>query len=418
MTLPPGFFGANPWSMYRQGMALNDVVIIDGARTPVGKFNGSLSGFTATDLGGLAISEAMDRAGVSPTDVDYVLMGHVLLAGEGQSGARAAAVKAGLPMSTPAATINKVCLSGLNTIYSAAMMIALGEAEVVIAGGMESMSNAPYLLPKARTGYGYGHGAVHDSLLGDGLTCAVESVIMGEGTDRYSAAAALPREAQDAYAAGSHERAARATKDGILAEEIFAVEVPQRRGDPVVFSEDEGIRAGTDATSLGGLRPAFVSDGTGTVTAGNASQISDGGSAIVLTSRAAAERLGLTPLAEFVSYGQVAGPDNCSLLHQPSRAIKVALDKAGMTTEDVDVFEINEAFAAVALASMDELGITDENVNVNGGAISLGHPLGMSGNRLALTLAYELKRRGGGVGAAGLCGGGGQGDALIMRSLA
>ncbi len=399
-------------------MALNDVVIIDGARTPVGKFNGSLSGFTATDLGGLAIAEAMERAGVSPTDVDYVLMGHVLLAGEGQSGARAAAVKAGLPMSTPAATVNKVCLSGLNTIYGAAMMIASGEADVVVAGGMESMSNAPYLLPKARTGYGYGHGEIYDSLLGDGLTCAVESVIMGEGTDRYAAAAALPREAQDAYAAASHERAARATKDGILGEEIFAVEVPQRRGDPVVFSEDEGIRAGTDATSLGGLRPAFVRDGSGTVTAGNASQISDGGSAIVLTSRAAAERLGLTPLAEFVSYGQVAGPDNCSLLHQPSRAIKLALDKAGMTTDDVDVFEINEAFAAVALASMDELGITEENVNVNGGAISLGHPLGMSGNRLALTLAYELKRRGGGIGAAGLCGGGGQGDALIIKSLA
>lgn len=399
-------------------MALNEVVIIDGARTPIGKFNGSLSGFSATDLGGLAIKHALERSGVNADEVDYVLMGHVLLAGEGQSGARSAAIKAGMAMSTPAATINKVCLSGLNSIYAAAMMIASGEAEVVVAGGMESMSNAPYLLPKARSGLGYGHGQVYDSLLGDGLTCAIESVIMGEGTDRYAAAASLPREAQDSYAAASHERAARATKDGILGEEVFSVEVPQRRGDPISFSEDEGIRAGTDAASLGGLRPAFVSDGTGTVTAGNASQISDGGSAILLTSRAAAQRLDLTPIAEFVSYGQVAGPDNCSLLHQPSRAIRVALDKAGMIPSDVDVFEINEAFAAVALASMEELGITDEIVNVNGGAISLGHPLGMSGNRLALTLAYELRRRGGGVGAAGLCGGGGQGDALVIKSFA
>ena len=398
-------------------MALNDVVIIDGARTPIGKFNGSLSSFTGTDLGAMAIKEAISRAGISATDVDYVLMGHVLLAGEGQSGARAAAVKAGLGMSVPAATVNKVCLSGLNTVYSAAMMIAAGEAEVVIAGGMESMSNAPYLLPKARTGLGYGHGQVMDSLLGDGLTCAVESVIMGEGTDRYAAAATIAREAQDSYAAQSHERSARATKDGVLAEESFAVEVPQRRGDPITFNEDEGIRAGTNAGSLGGLRPAFVGDGTGTVTAGNASQISDGGSALVITSRAAAQRLGVEPLAELISYGQVAGPDNCSLLHQPSRAITTALEKAGMTTSDVDVFEINEAFAAVALASMDELGISDENVNVNGGAISLGHPLGMSGNRLALTLAYELRRRGGGIGAAALCGGGGQGDALVIRSL-
>lgn len=399
-------------------MALTDVLLIDGARTPIGKFNGSLSGFSGTDLGAMAIREALKRSGVKAEDVDYVLMGHVLLAGEGQSGARAAAVKAGLPMSTPAATVNKVCLSGLNTIYSAAMMIASGEAEVVVAGGMESMSNAPYLLPKARTGLGYGHGQVLDSLLGDGLTCAVESVIMGEGTDRYAAAAALSREDQDAYAAQSHERAARATKDGILSEESFAVEIPQRRGDPLTFAEDEGIRAGTDASALGGLRPAFVTDGSGTVTAGNASQISDGGSAIVLTSKAAAERMGLSPIAEFASYGQVAGPDNCSLLHQPSRAIATTVDKAGLTVSDIDLFEINEAFAAVALASMDELGITDVNVNVNGGAISLGHPLGMSGNRLALTLAYELRRRGGGIGAAGLCGGGGQGDALIIRSLA
>ena len=395
--------------------ATEPVVIIEGARTPIGRFNGSLADFAATDLGGIAIAAALERAGVDPTEVDQVVMGHVLTAGEGQSAARNASVKGGLGMDVPAVTVNKVCLSGLQAINYGWMLIATGQADVVVAGGMESMSQAPYLLPKARTGYGYGHGEVIDSLLYDGLTCAIESVLMGEGTDRYAQADQIAREAQDAYAAESHERAAKAIKDGILASEIASVSVPQRRGDPLTFDEDEGVRPGTDVASLAGLRPAFVADG-GTVTAGNASQISDGASAMVLASAAAAERLGVTsPLAELVSYGQVAGPDNCSLLQQPSTAINAALDRAGLTVGDVDLFEINEAFAAVALGSLDHLDIDADIVNVNGGAIALGHPLGMSGNRIALTAAHELRRRGGGIATAGLCGGGGQGDALVMR---
>ncbi len=394
--------------------ATDPVVILEGARTPIGRFNGSLASFSATDLGGVAIAAALERAGVSPDAVDQVVMGHVLTAGEGQSAARNASVKGGLGMDVPAVTVNKVCLSGLQAINYGWMLIATGQAEVVVAGGMESMTNAPYLLPKGRTGYGYGHGEVLDSLLYDGLTCAIESVLMGEGTDQYAQADQIGRDAQDAYAAESHERAATAIKDGLLASEIVAVSVPQRRGDPITFDEDEGVRPGTDATSLAGLRPAFVPDG-GTVTAGNASQISDGASATVLASAAAAERLGAAPLAELVSFGQVAGPDNCSLLQQPSTAINAALDRAGLAVSDVDLFEINEAFAAVALGSLDHLGIDADIVNVNGGAIALGHPLGMSGNRIALTAAHELRRRGGGIAAAGLCGGGGQGDALIMR---
>ena len=395
--------------------AMEPVVILEGARTPIGRFNGSLAEFSATDLGGVAIAAALERAGVDPSAVDQVVMGHVLTAGEGQSAARNASVKGGLGMDVPATTVNKVCLSGLQAINYGWMLIATGQADVVVAGGMESMSRAPFLLPKARTGYGYGHGEVIDSLLYDGLTCAVESVLMGEGTDQYALADGIAREAQDAYAAESHERAAKAIKDGLLASEITAVSIPQRRGDPITFDEDEGVRPGTDVASLGGLRPAFIPDG-GTVTAGNASQISDGASAMVLASAAAAERLGATaPLAELVSFGQVAGPENCSLLQQPSTAINAALERGGMTVSDVDLFEINEAFAAVALGSLDHLGIDADIVNVNGGAIALGHPLGMSGNRIALTAAHELRRRGGGIAAAGLCGGGGQGDALIMR---
>ena len=389
------------------------VFLLDGARTPIGRFNGTLASFSATDLGGLAIAAALDRAGVAAGEVDQVVMGHVLTAGEGQSAARNASVKGGVGLDVPAITVNKVCLSGLQAIYYAWMLIQTEQADVVVAGGMESMTNSPYLLPKARSGFGYGHGEVIDSLLYDGLTCAIESVIMGEGTDRYAQADAIAREAQDAYAAESHERAARAIKDGILASEITAVSVPQRKSDAITFSDDEGVRAGTDATTLGALRPAFVADGT--ITAGNASQISDGASAMVVASAAAAERLGATPLAELVSFGLVAGPDNCSLLRQPSRAITTALERASMTVADVDLFEINEAFAAVALGSMDDLGVTADIVNVNGGAIAIGHPLGMSGNRIALTVAHELRRRGGGIAAAGLCGGGGQGDALIMR---
>ena len=389
------------------------VVILEGARTPIGKFNGALSSFAATDLGGMAIAAAVERAGVTGADVDQVVMGHVLTAGEGQSGARNASVKGGMPLTVPAVTVNKVCLSGIQAINYAWMLIATGQADVVVAGGMESMTNAPYLLPKGRHGYGYGHGQVTDSLLYDGLTCAIESMLMGESTDRYAATEHISRAAQDLYAANSHERAAKAIKDGVFASEIAPVSIPQRKGDPVVFAEDEGVRPGTDADGLGTLKPVFVADGT--VTAGNASQLSDGASALVLASAAAAERLGATPLAEIVSYGQVAGPDNCSLLRQPSTAILNALDRAGMGVADIDLFEMNEAFSAVALGAMEHLGVPDDVVNVNGGAIALGHPLGMSGNRITLHLAHELRRRGGGVGAAALCGGGGQGDAILIR---
>ena len=389
-----------------------DIVILEGARTPIGRFNGSLSQFSGTDLGGLAIEAVLDRTGVSADSIDSVVMGHVLTAGEGQSGARNAAVKGGIPMTVNATTVNKVYLSGMQAINYAAMQVMTGQATTVIAGGMESMSNSPHLLMKSRTGYGYGDGQLIDSLQYDGLTCAVESRIMGEATDVYAAADSIPRETQDAFAAESHDRAARAIKDGVLRSETFTVSVPQRKADPVAFEDDEGVRAGTDAASLGGLRPAFVKEGT--ITAGNASQLSDGASAMIVTSRANAESLGVEPLATVLGYGMVAGPDNCSLLHQPSRAIKTAAERAGVDISEIALFEINEAFAAVGLASVDELGVSTDIVNVNGGAIAVGHPLGMSGNRITLTLMHELRRRGGGVGAAGLCGGGGQGDAIIV----
>jgi len=388
-------------------------VIVGGARTPIGKLSGALSSFTAMDLGGMAIKAALDRAGVDPADVDYVFMGHVLQAGQGQITARQAAAKAGIPMSVPATTVNKVCLSGLNSIYLADQMIQSGDAEVVVAGGMESMTAAPYLLPAARAGLRLGDGVVVDSMMHDGLTCAFDSCSMGAGTERY-AAGGFTRQAQDELAAKSHERAAAAMKDGRLADEIAPVEVPQRKGDPILVENDEGVRPGTTAESLSSLRAAFEKDGT--ITAGNASQISDGAAAVVLTSKAKAEELGLSPQAEVLSYGQVAGPD-ASLLTQPSHAIKAALDKLGKGVGDIDLFELNEAFAVVGLASMADLGITDDIVNVNGGAIAFGHPIGMSGTRVALTLVNELRRRGGGTGAAALCGGGGQGDALIFRTL-
>ncbi len=389
-----------------------DIVIVEGARTPVGKFNGSLSRFSATDLGGMAIAGALEASGVAADQVDNVVMGHVLTAGEGQSAARSASVKGGIPLNVDAVTVNKVCLSGLQAINYASMLLQTGQANVVVAGGMESMSNSPHLLMKSRRGYGYGSSELVDSLQFDGLTCAIESKIMGEATDLYAMAQTIDRDAQDAYAAQSHDRAARAIKDGVLDSEIVTVSVPQRKADPADFVADEGVRAGTDTSSLGGLRPAFNSDGV--ITAGNASQLSDGASAMVVTTRAKADELGLGVLATVRSYGMVAGPDNCSLLHQPSRAIQKAAGRAGVETGEIDLYEINEAFAAVAIGSMNELGISDEIVNVNGGAIAVGHPLGMSGNRIALTLAHELRRRGGGVGAAGLCGGGGQGDALIL----
>jgi len=388
-------------------------VIVAGARTPIGKLSGAFASMSAAELGGVAIKAALERAGIAPDQVDYVFMGQVLQAGAGQITARQAAVHAGIPMSVPGTTVNKVCLSGLNAIYLADQLIGAGEAEIVVAGGMESMTQAPYLLPGARAGYRIGDANIVDSMMFDGLTCAFDHCAMGLGTENY-AAGKISRERQDSLAAASHERAAAAIKDGKLAEEIVPVPVPQRKGDPVLVDTDEGVRPGTTVESLAGLRPAFSKDGT--ITAGNASQISDGGSAVIVMSRAKAESLGVQPLGEVVSYGQVAGPD-ASLLTQPSGAINQALEKVGKAVGDVDLFEINEAFAAVGLASMDELGISDEIVNVNGGAIALGHPVGMSGNRVALTLLLELRRRGGGLGAAALCGGGGQGDAILLRTL-
>jgi acetyl-CoA C-acetyltransferase len=389
-------------------------VILAGARTPIGKLSGGLASFSGSDLGGFAIKAALERAGLSPEAVDYVLMGQVIQAGTGQITARQAAVAAGVPMTVPATTINKVCLSGVNTIHLADLAIQAGEADVIVAGGMESMTNAPYLLPGARAGYRLGDQTVVDSMMYDGLFCAFDQCAMGAGTEKYAASAGIDRASQDQVAYLSHERAARAIKDGLFDDEIVPVEVPQRKGDPVVVSVDEGVRAETTLESLGALRPAF--DKAGNITAGNASQISDGGAAVIVVSRAKADELGIEPLGEIVGYGQVAGPDP-SLLTQPSRAINAALDRAGLQIGDVDLFELNEAFAAVGVASMADLGITSEVVNVNGGAIALGHPVGMSGTRITLHILNELRRRGGGLGAAALCGGGGQGDAILVKTL-
>ena len=376
--------------------------------------SGALASFSAADLGGFAIAEALKRAGVRPDQVDHVIMGQVLMAGQGQVPSRQAAVNAGIPMSVPSVNVNKVCLSGLNAIYLADQMIANGDADIVVAGGMESMTNAPYIAPGARGGFRFGDTQLLDAIQRDGLWCAFDACLMGLGTERY-AAGNISREAQDDLAMKSNQRAAAAIATGRLAEEIVPVVIPQRKGDPVIVDTDEGVRASTTMESLAGLKPAF--DKAGTITAGNASQISDAGSAVVLMSKKALDACGATPLGQFVSYGMVAGPDSASLLHQPSRSIMQALNKAGLSVKDVNLFEINEAFAAVGIASMKELGISDEIVNVNGGAIALGHPIGMSGNRLALTLLYELRRRGGGTGAAALCGGGGQGDALVVRTV-
>ena len=393
---------------------MSGTVIVAGARTPIGKLSGALGGFAATELGGFAIAGALQRAGLTPEQIDYVFMGQVILAGAGQITARQAAANAGIPMTVPSTTVNKVCLSGLNTIYLADLMINAGEADIVVAGGMESMTQAPYLLPGARGGYRIGDQTVVDSMMYDGLFCAFDNCAMGLSTERYNGADGVSRERQDAFSALSHERAAAAIKDGRFADEIIPVSVPQRKGDPLEVDTDEGVRPETTAESLGKLRPAF--DKSGTITAGNASQISDGAAAVIVMSKAKAEELGVAPLGELVSYGQVAGPGP-SLLHQPSHATKVALDKAGLKVSDIDIFEINEAFAAVGCASASDLGISDDIVNVNGGAIALGHPVGMSGTRLALTSLLELKRRGGGTAAVSLCGGGGQGDAAILRTL-
>jgi acetyl-CoA C-acetyltransferase len=386
-------------------------VIVGAARTPVGRLLGSLTSKSASDLGGVAIAAALERAGVRPDQVQYVVMGHVLQAGAGQITARQAAVRAGIPMTVPAVTINKVCLSGLNSIALAAQLIRLGEYDVVVAGGMESMTQAPHLLPKSRSGYKYGPVEVQDSMALDGLTDAFDHVSMGESTEQHISSLGITREDQDEFAARSHQRAAEATKNGLFAAEIAAVEIAGRGGS-ITVTEDEGIRPGTTTETLAKLRPAFSKDGT--ITAGTASQISDGAAAVVVMSAAAAAAAGITVLAEIVATGSVAGPDN-SLHSQPSNAIKQALAKAGLSAADLDLIEINEAFAAVGIQSMRDLGVGPDKVNVNGGAIAIGHPIGASGARLAVHLCYELGRRGGGLGAAGLCGGGGQGEGMLLR---
>ncbi|GLW05083.1 acetyl-CoA acetyltransferase [Microtetraspora sp. NBRC 13810] len=387
-------------------------VIVAGARTPIGRLLGSLSDLTAVDLGGIAIKAALERAGVAPEAVEYVIMGQVLQAGAGQIPARQAAVKAGVPMSVPALTINKVCLSGLDAIALADQLIRAGEFDVVVAGGMESMTNAPHLLPGLRKGVKYGGADVLDSMAFDGLTDAFDQIAMGESTERHNRRLDLTREEQDEFSARSHRLAAAAIKNGVFDDEVVPVSIPQRKGDPVVFAADEGVRGDTTPEVLARLRPAFSKDGT--ITAGSSSQISDGACAVVVMSKARAEALGLPWLAEIGAHGNVAGPDN-SLQSQPANAIRHALGKQGLVVTDLDLIEINEAFAAVVLQSAKELGVSLDIVNVNGGGIALGHPIGASGARIALTLIHELRRRGGGLGAAGLCGGGGQGDALILR---
>jgi len=387
-------------------------VIVGGARTPVGRLLGSLASKSASELGGVAIAGALRRAGVGPDQVQYVIMGQVLQAGAGQITARQAAVAAGIAMDIPALTVNKVCLSGLDAIALASQLVRLGEYDVIVAGGMESMTRAPHLLLNSRAGYRYGPVTVEDSMALDGLTDAFDHLSMGESTENSGRKLGITRAEQDEFAAMSHQRAAAAAKNGLFASEIVAVQVPQRAGEPLSVTEDEGIRPGTTVDTLAKLKPAFGPDGT--ITAGTASQISDGAAAVVVMSAEAAARTGSTVLAEIGAHGNVAGPDN-SLHSQPSNAIKQALAKAGRTVGDLDLIEINEAFAAVAIQSMRDLGVTDDIVNVNGGAIAIGHPIGASGVRIALHLANELRRRGGGLGAAGLCGGGGQGEALLLR---
>ena len=394
-------------------MSTNPTVIVAGARTGMGRLLGSLKDFSGSDLGGFAIKGALEKAGVAPEQVDYVIMGQVLQAGAGQIPARQAATRAGIPLSVPALTINKVCLSGLNAIAMADQLIRAGEFEIVVAGGQESMTNAPHLLEKSREGYKYGDVALKDHMAADGLWDSLTDQPMGLLTEQANTGdQAFTRQEQDAFAARSHELAAKGWKDGLFDDEVITVAIPQRKGDPVEFKADEGIRADTTTETLGKLRPAFSRDGT--ITAGSASQISDGAAAVVVMSRAKAQELGLTWIAEIGAHGVVAGPDS-SLQAQPANAIARACEREGISPADLDLIEINEAFAAVGLASTKLLGLDADKVNVNGGALAVGHPIGMSGARLVLHLALELGRRGGGVGAAALCGGGGQGDALIVR---
>ncbi|AQA23629.1 putative acetyl-CoA acetyltransferase [Rhodococcus sp. MTM3W5.2] len=389
-------------------------VIVAGARTPMGRLLGSLKGFSGSDLGGIAIKGALEKAGVAPESVEYVIMGQVLTAGAGQMPARQAAVAAGIPMDVPALSINKVCLSGVDAIALADQLIRAGEFDIVVAGGQESMSRAPHMLEKSREGFKYGDVTMRDHMAYDGLHDIFTDQPMGLLTEQVNQQEAthITREEQDAFAAASHQNAARAWKNGLFDNEVVPVEIPQRKGDPIVFAEDEGIRADTTVESLSTLRPAFSKDGT--ITAGSASPISDGAAAVVVMSKAKAQELGLSWIAEIGAHGVVAGPDS-TLQSQPARAIAKACAKEGIAPTDLDLVEINEAFAAVGIASTRELGLDPAKVNVNGGAIAVGHPLGMSGARIALHLALELERRGGGVGAAALCGGGGQGDALIIR---
>jgi acetyl-CoA C-acetyltransferase len=386
-------------------------VIVAGARTPIGRLLGGLSSLSAAELGSVAIKGALEKAGVSPEQVDYVIMGQVIQAGAGQNPARVASTGAGIPMSVPTITTNKVCLSGLNAIAQASQMITAGEAEIVVAGGMESMTNAPHVLPKSRDGFKYGDTKLIDSMVHDALTDVFTNQAMINLTDACNAAKEnFTREQQDEFAAQSHQRAAAAQKNGIFDDEIVPVTIKTRKGD-IVVAADEGVRGDTTAESLAGLRPVAKD---GTITAGTASQISDGAAAVVVMSKAKAEELGLDYLAEIVSVGQTAGPDS-SLQLQPASSTAKALEKAGLTAADLDLVEFNEAFAAVGMASAQQLGLSEDIINVNGGAIALGHPLGMSGTRVVLHVANELKRRGGGLGAAALCGGGGQGDAMIVR---
>jgi acetyl-CoA C-acetyltransferase len=387
-------------------------VIVAGARTPIGRFNGSLSGMSATDLGGIAIKAAVERSGIAPDQVQYVIMGQVLQAGAGQGPARQAGIKGGLPMDVPSITVNKVCLSGLNAIALADQLIRAGEFEVVVAGGMESMTNAPHLLMNSRTGLKLGDATLKDSMMFDGLFCAIDQMGMGDATDKNNARYSMTREAQDEFAFQSHKRAAKAQADGVFDSEIAPVELKDRKGNVTLFSIDEGVRPDTSREGLAKLKPAFSSGGT--ITAGSASQISDGGAAVVVMLKEKAIELDLEWLCEIGAQGMVAGPDAC-LHEQPANAIKLAAKKEGIGLDQFDFVEINEAFAAVGIASANVLGFDLESVNIHGGAIAVGHPLGMSGARLALHIAYQLKHKGSGYGVAALCGGGGQGDALIFK---
>jgi acetyl-CoA C-acetyltransferase len=388
-------------------------VIVAGARTPMGRLLGQLKDFSGAQLGGVAIKAALERSGIGPEQVQYVIMGQVLTAGAGQIPARQAAAAAGIGMEVPALTVNKVCLSGLNAIALADQLIRAGEYDIIVAGGQESMTQAPHLLAKSRAGFKYGDVTMLDHMAYDGLHDSFDQVSMGASTEKHNTRYEITRADQDEFAARSHQRAGKAVDSGLFADEITPVQVPQRKGDPLIVDADEGIRPETTAEGLGKLRPAFAADGT--ITAGTSSPISDGATAVVVMSRAKAEELGLTWLAEIGAQGMVAGPDDSSLHEQPANAIVEACRKEGIEPADLDVIEINEAFAAVGVVSTRKLGVDPEKVNPNGGAIALGHPIGASGARLALHLALELQRRGGGVGAAALCGGGGQGDALILR---